>query len=1025
MNRVWLTVVTGVCLFCTYRVYAEWIDRLTVMEAEPTRVVDLGARDPLPESVLEVAREVLPGEDWGESPPLVFQRDEEVFIYTGKVEIVDDSLGNRVQFSPFALVWSDPADPDAEPYVIRGRTARVKFENPVRLEFGSENPGRLIAAAIDGPVVVSGPNGLSIEGENFVFSEQAGHLDSSPGDQPDGDYGAYLYSDYHVAFAYGPAEGEKDSVHGSAEGIQIDFTPSYEPVLGKDMPRVSGVERMRLRRDVVLNLTYEEKDDKGNLKTGRARVTCDGGVVYDVAAQIARFEENVFVERPTGSPDQTPESDQLSCDWLELFFEKEAEVIVSGDGEGSAEVQLASATSEDRDELQNPFEGMRFSRLRAIGDKAALQSDEHRLVANMNELHYQAATGTAVLLDQEAVRVQRDDTKLMSPRITVLRGTDKSERSLVCEGDGRLEQSDPDDGSPVLQASWKELLRVANDAQTGLTVVQVSGTARVIQPERQGMLADRITLWLDAEPAGRRSGEPNALIDSLDPDALDALPLKFALAQGNVTMEGPQFYLETSRLKASFEEGAVAESSRGGSGFGLQDRDQTPQARDNPWIVQARSVDVRIVQDPRNSAMNVAEATAEGSVLLTRQDLPDPNREGEASPVAVSGSRMHLINRGGADQVLHLTGSPAKLRRGEYELEGSDLRLDRFNNLATVVGKGMLQFPVASNLMSGSTAGQDGNSNQISLMDVLWQEGMTFDGTTAKFLREVQLRLDESRLWCEEMDVHIDRKIDFSDSEPVSEQPQLTQVSCRDGVRLEFYDWDGTRLTGIRKATLAEFTFDHQTGEFAGLGPGVVNDWTLGGQRRISIAPKAVAQANQPADSDRMKWDYTNVEFVEKITGNAQHRLIELHGRVRAIYAPVENVNETFQRKDLSGNAANADDAVWLGCDKLSVILHPRTVGAEEETDETAEEDKYYAVMRGSGHCELEGKVFRAVADTLSYDQAKELFILKGLGKREASIYLQENPGDDPKRLPSQEIRFIPSQKHVNLERSSGIQGVQ
>ena len=1024
MKRVSLTVVTGLCLFCTFRVYAEWIDRLTVMTSQPAAVVDLGTRDTLPDAVREVAAETLPDEDWIQNPPLVFQRSEEVFIYTGQVDPVDDASGNRVEFSPFALVWVDPENPDAERYVIRGRKARVRFENPVRLEFGAENPGRLVAAAIDGPVEVTGPDGLLIRGENFVFAEQAGHL-------PEGgdDYGAYLYSDHYVEFEYGPSDGERNSVRGSAVGLQIDFTPSYEPVLGKDMPRVSGVERMRLRRDVALDLTYEEKDEKGKVETGRARVTCKGGVVYDVLARTARFEEDIFVERPTGGPDNPAESDQLSCEWLELFFDEAQEVIAGIEETDVADVQQASAKSEDDDELPNPFEGLTFTRLMAIGDKAALKSDEHRLVANMNELHYQAATGTAVLIDKDAVRVQRDDTKLMSPRITVLRGIDETDRSLACEGEGQLEQRNPKDGSVLVQASWSNLLRVATDVETGLTVVQVEGDARVVQPERQGMLADRITLWLDAEQSDEEDDGRPGLSDRFDPDSLDALPLKFALAEGNVTMEGADFYLETDRLKASFEEGAVTKPIEDGRGVARRDRGAKAATRDNPWIVQAHFVDVRIIQDPASKEIDVAEATAEGAVLMTHQDKPANGRRGgkAPAPIAIAGSRLHLVNGGGVDQVIHLTGSPAKVERGEVHLEGNDLHLDRLKNVATVIGKGMLQFPVSSDLVAGQTAEGD-SAAEVMLMDVLWEEGMTFDGVKAQFLRDVQLKLNESRLYCEEMDVHMDRRVLFSQTESDSESPGLAQVSCRDGVRLEFYDWDGTRtrLTGIRKAQLAEFTLDHQSGEFGGLGPGVVSDWSLGGDRPISIAPKAVAQANQPADSDRLKWDYTKVEFTEKITGNVQHRLIQLHGRVRAIYAPVENVNETFSRADLSGEAPNAEDAVWLGCDKLSVTLHPWEAAAPLATEDESEDDsRFYAMIRGSGHCELEGKVFRAVADTLSYDQSKELFTLKGMGTREASIYLQENPGDDPKRLPSQVIEFIPSQKHVNLDRSSGIQAVQ
>jgi hypothetical protein len=213
-------------------------------------------------------------------------------------------------------------------------------------------------------------------------------------------------------------------------------------------------------------------------------------------------------------------------------------------------------------------------------------------------------------------------------------------------------------------------------------------------------------------------------------------------------------------------------------------------------------------------------------------------------------------------------------------------------------------------------------------------------------------------------------------------------------------------------AELAEFTLEHESGLLRGQGPGVISSWTRGTGRRISIAPDATAEANQSAQANAQEWEYTQVHFSRNMTGNAQRRTVELHGRVRAIYAPVQHPREVFSRDELSGDSPNAEDAVWLGCDDLAIGLHR---WPEREVED-------YAVFGATGHCELEGQLFRAVADLISFDESKEQFTLKGLGDRKASIYYQRNPGEQPARLSAQRMEFIPSKNRISLEDASGFQ---
>ncbi len=88
-----------------------------------------------------------------------------------------------------------------------------------------EDAGRIVAAALDGEVRVTGPNNLVIDGRDFVFREET----------------AELYSDYEISFRFGPPErGQPVAVRGrSLDGLTVTFEPVSVSPMGKDMPRVA------------------------------------------------------------------------------------------------------------------------------------------------------------------------------------------------------------------------------------------------------------------------------------------------------------------------------------------------------------------------------------------------------------------------------------------------------------------------------------------------------------------------------------------------------------------------------------------------------------------------------------------------------------------------------------------------------------------------------------------------------------------------------------------------------------------
>lgn len=232
------------------------------------------------------------------------------------------------------------------------------------------------------------------------------------------------------------------------------------------------------------------------------------------------------------------------------------------------------------------------------------------------------------------------------------------------------------------------------------------------------------------------------------------------------------------------------------------------------------------------------------------------------------------------------------------------------------------------------------------------------------------------------MEVVMGERIDFSARLPDDHEPQLDRVVCRNGVRLESYIYEGAKLIGLTRATLAEFTLDHTRGTFEGLGPGHIDNWRYGRTRRIAIEPGATKQTRDPDPSNKLPWEYARISFAGMIDGNINHQTAVLHDWVQILYAPVAQPLQQFERDQLSSNSESASKAAWLGCDQLRVAMR-------EQTDS----DDSYVQLLGWGNAELEGQLFRALAHEVSFDESKELFTLRGRGDNKAVLYYQERPG--------------------------------
>ena len=118
---------------------------------------------------------------------------------------------------------------------------------------------------------------------------------------------------------------------------------------------------------------------------------------------------------------------------------------------------------------------------------------------------------------------------------------------------------------------------------------------------------------------------------------------------------------------------------------------------------------------------------------------------------------------------------------------------------------------------------------------------------------------------------------------------------------------------------------------------------------------------------------------------------------------------EVFRRDDLSLPGDQAANAAWLGCERLRLT--------RRHIDEL---DRDFHEILAHGSTELEGQMFRAVADEVSFEEQYERFLLRGHGC-EARLYFQENPGKEERPTAARLIEFIPSRRSVTVDGSTGV----
>jgi hypothetical protein len=432
-----------------------------------------------------------------------------------------------------------------------------------------------------------------------------------------------------------------------------------------------------------------------------------------------------------------------------------------------------------------------------------------------------------------------------------------------------------------------------------------------------------------------------------------------------------------------------------------------------PAHVSADLIQVTMVRDGKQ--MEASKVETRGNVVVKQP------REGQP-PLEVTGDWLELLNHSKTQQVVHVKGNPARIIDPRMDLEGADLHLNTSANTSRVEGAGTLRLPVTKGLDSKPLA-------KPEKLNVRWERQMEFDGLIARFYVGVEAVLGENKLTCHEMDVTLSRRVSFGEGAGSTGRPPATNgnstkkgatgpaadvktIHCKEGVEVYAYEHepDG-KLKSFRKGAMWDMTFDQRTGDTVALGPGTMTMWWKGDSAREGLASSAVVRANKGRQTERSEWNYAKIDFAESMTGNTKDKATLFRERVVVVYGPVKGTPETIDPDKLPNNSG------WLRCGMLRLTQIAGATG------------KDHFEMVGTGNSELDGKtkngMFHALADSVSFDESKGLYILRSEGNRKAKVWRQLSAGLEPQKQEGQRLEFNPETNSLKSDRTTAIDGIQ
>ncbi|MEN6558752.1 MAG: hypothetical protein ABFC54_11290, partial [Thermoguttaceae bacterium] len=749
---------------------------------------------------------------------------------------------------------------------------------------------------------------------------------------------------------------------------------------------IAGIETFELGQIEQLHLDLGEAMNAGDAKPGgRAasipvEISCRGPFRFDVVNRVATFQDNVGVmikEDPNGP------AHQIDCDRLSLYFSRRND---------------AAKTPGSMDLVPD--------RLEARGNPVVVTAPGRNLTARAERIQYYLQLKAILLEGGQEVFLQQGLNEVHARSLYYQMAPDGRIGLATSQGPGRLSARSPDRPDQALIATWKDQLQIDRDGQDPR--ISLTGGGQLESPGFGQLQADGIFLWLSETllpgPNRRYQWWPSRLG-----------------ARGNVHVNSRQmasrkidelqvwFQQRTEGLEPGARVGAgqgmaVVQPATPSSSPGEQPSPQDQQAALSRFEVSGRLVCAQMAIGRKQASLS--DLTIEDGVELIETQTAQPGQP----PICLRGDRLEASHLSETTGTATVTGRPAHVGGRGLGLSGAAVRLDIGANRLWIDGPGRMDVLLRQRGAPPPTDPTD----PAGLLTVDWRSGMEFDGARAQFRQAVvvsarQVQFDgntaEFQLNTDTLEVRLQEPIRFGRTMS-SVAPQIETLSCGGGVLVESRSFDPRRqLTSHDWMQLNDLGVNLLSGELNG-GAGWLNSVYRGSANplngSVSIAP-AGPSGGRPDQLYNMR-----VQFEKSITGNVWRRALKFEDRVVVTYAPVNDWDAMLMTDDPDKLGR---DGVVVHCDQLDVAHVVPPMGGSRSIE-----------LAAIGNAVAESSIYKALAQRITYEEAKDLLILDGDGRNPAELFQQTQPGVPPEHTVVQKILYWPKTGQV---KGVGVQSLQ
>jgi len=971
-----------------------------------------------------------PKNHWSQTrPPKVFaSSDEKAMLvlddYTRHAETsANDERYTQVDITRFALlVFPTPPregiTPPRDTIILEApQGARLKFDE-FRPELG--RIGQITGGKFPGRIVIH--SDMHEPGPEDDLIVETADLEMNT---------KLLYSMSPVRFRMG------QNVGGGRE-LEIRFLADEHVQPKEQGLKIAGLDSLEIRRDVRMRLHLETDSllpggDNTNDKKAEAapgpydakkpnadpvEVTCSGPFTFDFVRYVASLDRDVDLRMIHANGP----SDQLFCSQLDLHFAPKQTPTT-----GAQTVVVDPGKRQQRD----------LGRLEPV----AIVAQGHPVVVT-SPLRKAQARGDRI---QIALREQRvrlagareailvfDSNVLRAPVIDYQHPPRESATPIGrfrATGPGTLLYvPDPAKPDQVFQAAWQTLIDLSREK--GQPVLTLDGRPQFAFAAAGALTADRMKVYLRELQSDAPAGLGIPVSSGDDGEKLQIVPDRIN-ASGAVDIQSPRLTGRTAELLVTFRPQPIAVAPAPGA---------------------AAIAPTTPPQAPPQTSF--ADKLTGGGAGGSSQQVFHIDSDAMKLDVQLNGKSALPTTLSCDGNIVFREVPPPGVREQPLEIRGSQLTVDRLDSapyvtlrgakaagvansgpdLAQVSGRGVsmlinvLELDVRENRMWSDGPGKatllvtrdlEGQAAATPFpLDLSWQGGLNFDGSTMLFDRDVVVAGADDTLRCDRLLAKLNQKIVFG--ETIDQKAiDVSDVLCDGRVTINHVSRDAQGVISHERVQLAALSINQQTGAINGTGPGVVRSTRFGNS--LAMLGGAPNPAAPPPGAAGSKLNFLRVDFHEGLTGNLILRELTFHQRVRAVYGPVDAWE---QELDATRPETLPPEAMTMTCNEMRINEDPVSARAMPDAAGGQKKTIGWIQFQAKGNVQIDGQApkhgaFSAQADRASYEQAKDVFILEGDGRTPATLRRAGQIGPPPAaRL----IRYSRLTNEVSVE---GIQFIE